>query len=225
MRLWRFADPRDGRFAAAGRRGAWTEGLGVCPSCSASRQVRAQPLLLVWEPGSDEVGDFTWPGFGSEVVAAEHVLRSLREFSGFEAGPVEFIEEPGNPKKGKRVTLPYNGPRLFELWVTSRVGMDRGRSSAELEHVCAECGAQRWELYGVERWDSHFDQELKQLVRFKSDRLPNAGIYVEEAGLGGASVFRVEEFPGWIFCTDRVREVIDNEGFSNVSFLEMGETF
>lgn len=180
---------------------------------------------MVWEPGSDEVGDFTWPGFGSEVVVSEHVLGSLRGFSGFEAGPVEFIDEPDASKKGRRVALPYSGPPLFELWVTATVGMDQGRSSAELEDVCVECGAQRWQLYGVERWDSHFDQELKQLVRFKSDRLPNAGVYVEEAGLGGANIFRVKEFPGWIFCTDRVREVIENEGFSNVSFLGMGETF
>jgi hypothetical protein len=177
---------------------------------------------MVWKPGSDEVGDFTWPGFDNEVVITEDVVEGLREFEGFEPGPVEMVEEP-DAKNRRRVSLPYDGPRLFELWVTARVGMDRERSSAELEHVCAECNAERWELYGVERWDSHFDQELGRLVRLKTDRLAEAGVYVREADLCGASVFRVAEFPAWIFCTDQVRMVIEKEGYSNVSFLEMGE--
>ena len=181
--------------------------------------------MMVWEPGSDVVGDFTWPGFDSEVVATDTVLEVLDQFEGFEPGPLEIVEDPDAPKRGKRVQLPYEGPPLHELWVTTVVGMDRGRSSAELEHACLECGAERWELYGVERWDSHFDQDLKRLVRFKTDRLPDAGIYVSEADLAGAGIFRVEEFAAWVFCTDPVRELIEKEGFSNVSFLEMGETF
>ncbi len=184
-----------------------------------------QPLVMVWEPGSCEVGDFTWPGFDSEVVATSAVLDVLDQFDGFKPGPVEIVEDPGTPRRGKRVRLPYDGPPLHELWVTAWVGMDRERSSAELAHACAACKAERWELYGGERWESSFDQDLQKLVRVKTSRPPGAGIYVREATLGGASIFRVEEFPGWVFCTDLVREVVETEGFSNVSFLEMGETF
>lgn len=228
--MWRLSDPGDGRFAAAGRRGAWKKGTegasdAVCASCASARQVRAQPLLMVWEPGSCEVGDFTWPGFDSEVVVTPVVLEVLDQFDGFEPGPVEIVEDSVGPRRGKRVRLPHDGPSLRELWVTAWVGMDRQRSTAELEYSCAECGAERWELYGVERWDSHWDQDLKQLVRSKTSRLPDAGIYVQSTVLGDASIFRVEEFPGWVFCTDRVRDVIEKRGFSNVSFLEMGEIF
>ena len=102
--------------------------------------------------------------------------------------------------------------------------MDRHSSSAELEHACSTCGADRWELYGVERWDSDFDHESQQLVRTKTERLPNAGMFVREAELDGNDVFRVREFPAWAFCTDRVRAVVAKAGFSNVWFLEMGET-
>lgn len=168
--MWRFSDPRDGRFAAAGRRGSWTERSpeGVCPSCSASRQVRAQPLVMVWEPGSGEVGDFTWPGFDSEVVVTGNVLEALNQFQGFEPGQVKIVEDADAPKRAKRVRLPYNGPPLHELWVTARIGMDRQRSSAELENECAECEAERWELYGVERWDSGVLRGFRTvgLVRF-----------------------------------------------------------
>jgi hypothetical protein len=36
-------------------------------------------------------------------------------------------------------------------------------------------------------------------------------------------IFRVAEFPGWILCTDEVKQLIESHGFTNVSFLEMGE--
>jgi hypothetical protein len=226
-RIWRFSDPRDDRFAAAGRRGAWSDVAtpDVCSTCSGSRQVRAQPLVMVWETGSDVVGDFTWPGFDSEVVVTDDVLAALGQFEGFEAGPVEIVEDAEASKRGKRVQLHGDGGPLHELWVSAVVAMDRDRSTAELAHTCGECDAEQWELYGVERWDSHFDPDLKRLIRVKSERLPRAGIYVRGGDLAGAGIFRVEEFPAWIFCVDAVREVIEGQGFSNVSFLEMGETF
>ena len=180
---------------------------------------------MAWQPGSDEVGDFTWPGFDSEVVVTGKVLEILNQFQGFEPGPVKIVEDANAPKRTKRVRLPYTGPPLFELLVTARISMDWQRSSAELENECAECGAVRWELSGVERWESHFDQDLKRLVRVKMDRVPGAGICVNETDLGVVSIFRVVEFPGWVLCTDRVLEVVEEAGFSNVSFLEVGETF
>lgn len=83
----------------------------------------------------------------------------------------------------------------------------------------------RWELFGVERWDSYYDQEKGELIRAKTERLPAAGVFVRESDLVGADIFGVYEFPAGVFCTDRVRELIEQENFSNVSFLEMGETF
>ena len=123
---------------------------------------------MVWEPGSGEVGDFTWPGFDSEVVVTGNVLEALNQFQGFEPGQVKIVEDADAPKRAKRVRLPYNGPPLHELWVTARIGMDRQRSSAELENECAECEAERWELYGVERWDSGVLRGFRTvgLVRF-----------------------------------------------------------
>lgn len=181
--------------------------------------------MIAWEPGSDKIGDFTWPGFDSEVVVTDAVIDELRPFSGFESGAVEVVEDVDSSKKrGTCVDLPYSRPRVHELWVTASVNLDRDRSAAELEHACPTCAAERWELYGVERWDSHFDHDMKQLVRMRTERLPDAGVFVRETQLGGVDVFRVREFPAWVFCTDSVREVVRKASFSNVSFLEMGET-
>jgi hypothetical protein len=183
---------------------------------------------MVWEPGSDVVGDFVWLGFGSEVVVTEHVLAVVQaHFEGFEPGPVEMVEEPDQSpgkRRKRRVPLPYRGPALHELWVTAWAHLDRDHSSVELERRCGTCGTEFWSVYGVERWDSDLVAGRGQLVRTKTERLPGAGIFVREADLGGADIFRVHKFPGWVFCTDSVRKLVEKEGFSNVAFLEMGDT-
>lgn len=225
MTIWRFTSPKDERYAAAGRRGAWTDAdTGTCPECSASRQTRAKPLILVWEPGSVLVGDFVWVGFGSEVVAADRVFAALEpSFAGFERGPIEMIDEPDLARGGQpRVGLPYEGPALYELWTTAWVSADVERSTIRLERLCGTCGTEFWEVDGVERWDSTFDPEKRKVVRTRIGRDPQSGLCVPRVELGGADVFRIAQFPGWVFCTDAVRDLVRERHFTNVDFLEMG---
>jgi hypothetical protein len=191
-----------------------------------SSQERAKPLILAWEPGSDVIGDFVWPGADSEVVVTDRVLCVLQgRFRGFEPGSVEMVDWdlPGGRRK-PRVRLPYQGPGLHEFWVTSWVHLNPDRSTVELEKRCGTCGHEFWKLYGVERSDWKYDRERPELVVTKTDRLPNAGIFLSETDLAGASIFRVFEFPGLVFCTDPVRDLIEQEGFSNAAFMEMGDT-
>ena len=73
LKLWRFSDPDDDRFARASRRGTWDHGH------------RVSPLVIEWEPDSDVVGDFVWPGLDSDIVVTEKVYKALASrFSGFE---------------------------------------------------------------------------------------------------------------------------------------------
>lgn len=227
MRIWRFADPVDDTYASAGRRGSWTDSanVGPCPVCSASLQQRAQPLVIVWEPGSDMVGDFVWPGFGSEIVVADRVLAALQSrFTGFEPGPIEMIEEPDLLLRDRRrVTLPYTGPALHELWTTSWVDADLKRSTVELESKCAQCGMESWRVDGIEHWDSVFDPQERRLIRTRVPRIADSGVYIRAVDLRGADIFRVRQLPGWVFCTDPVRDLVLERGFSNADFLEMGD--
>jgi hypothetical protein len=227
MRIWRFTSPNDGAYASAGRRGAWTDatGAGTCPECSSPRQQRAQPLILVWESGSDVVGDFVWPGFGSEVVATERVFVALESnFAGFERGRVEMIEESDIARGGEpRVSLPYEGPPLYELWTTAWVSADLSRSTLQLDRTCGTCGTEFWKVDGVERWQSVFDPSKRQLIRTRVGRDAQSGIYLPRDDLGGIDIFRVAQLPGWLFCTDLVRNLVRERDFTNVDFLEMGE--
>jgi hypothetical protein len=227
MEIWRFTSPRDDKYASAGRRGSWTEARisGPCPECSSAPQERTQPLILVWEPGSDLVGDFVWPGFGSEVVAAEHVFAAFESrFAGFERGPIEMSEEPDLAHgRAPQVRLPYEGPALYELWTTTWSSADMDRSTIRLDRRCETCGTEFWEVDGVERWDSVFDAATRQIVRTRVERDPQSGIYLRRDELEGADIFRVAQVPGWVFCTDPVRDLVREQGFTNVDFLEMGE--
>jgi hypothetical protein len=56
-------------------------------------------------------------------------------------------------------------------------------------------------------------------------RITGKGIHINQEDLQGADIFGVYEVPGWIFCTERAKRTIEEQRFTNVSFLEVGETF
>jgi hypothetical protein len=227
VKLWRFADPHDAEWAEAGRRGTWSSSSGPCPQCGATQQRRVRPLLLAWEPGSNRVGDFSWPGFDDDVVVTKRVFDELASrFRGFEAGGVQIVDDPArtSSRGTTRVRVPYDGPDLRELWTTPWVHVDKGRSSIELEHECSSCGTRNWEVYGVERLDSSWNAGTGVLEVTRTERLPGAGIFIDESELKGADIFRVAEFPGWVLLTDPVRSLILSEAYTNVAFLQVSDT-
>ena len=214
MKIWRFHDPSDYQFVEASRSGGpWQEG---------EYKKRPNPIKIEWEPGSDLVGDFTWPS-QADIVVKDTVGRALQENSitGFELRSVEMQEnsEPAKRRlKKSRVNLPYAGLPLWDLWVTKWIGIDRDRST--VTEVRREDGSRYFEVSGVERWESTWDQERMELVRAKHSRVEGEGLVVSKI----QGIFRVEEFEAPVFCTDDVKRLIEKYGFTNVSFLEMGDT-
>jgi len=230
MRVWRLTDPADSRFARASRRGSWSPTGGLCPECGASSQERIQPLILEWESGSDVIGDFTWPGFGSDIASSEQAAKGLKAFGGFEPGPVEMVQDStlkrsSGSRRGKpRVWLPYEGPPLYDLWVTQHAHLDLERSSVRLVRECKTCGRKQYDLDGIERYETGWDKQRRESFKTHIPRRQGLGIYVDADALAGTAIFRTREFPGWILATDVVKELIEKEEFTNVNFLEAGET-
>lgn len=229
MRIWRLASTDDHLFAEAGCRGTWTQGEGLCKECTASSHQRVQPLIVAWEPGSNVVGDFTLTGFASDVMIAATAAEILDQATtGFELGPVEMIDDPPSrkPRRGRPfVALPYEGPRVHDLWITTLVDVDRDRSTVELERRCSTCGTESWVVSGIEHWENAWDGERKELIRTLLERVPGAGLWIRESELKGAGIFRVRQFPAWALCTDPVRELIERHNLTNVAFLEIGDTY
>jgi hypothetical protein len=115
-------------------------------------------------------------------------------FSGFERGPIDMVEDPDYAGR-RQVPLPYDGPALFELWTTAWASADVDRSAIRLDRRCGTCGMEFWERDG-------------DLV------VPR-----EEP----ADIFRVTQFPAWVLCTNAVRDLVTEHGFTNVAFEAMGE--
>lgn len=211
MELYHFVDPQDLRFARAGRRGTWfpTPGPGVCPECRRSRQERVPPLIIEWLPGSDEVGDFTWPGFNDEIVVTQRVREALEcNFRGFEFHPIKIYQDP-KLRRPERVTktttprvwLPYEGLPLWDLRPIAWCDLDHVASRVRLEKVCSTCGRPK---YSVPPFDE------RHLV-------------VNRSTWRGEDIFQIREYAGWVFCTDKVKGFIESLGFTNVGFILDGD--
>jgi hypothetical protein len=210
MKVFHFHGVFDYRFAQAGRRGTWhPPNTEVCPECGSSPQQRVPPLILEWEPGSEVVGDFAWLGADDEVVVSQRVGEALSErFRGFELKAIEFWQDPKlrrpqrNTKRTKpRIWLPYEGPPLWDLWVTAWCHLDIQRSGMSLEKVCSTCG-------------EHI---------YKAPTFERRHLIVDPTSWDGSDIFHIYEYPRWIFCVERVKEFVEQAGFTNVGFLEDGE--
>jgi hypothetical protein len=230
MKIWNMIDPQDQRFAQAWLRGPWVpeNSPGLCQECGSSQQVRGQPMGMEWEEGTALIGDFVWPS-GFDLAIQETVFdRLLQQFHGFEKGLITMYQDP-KLKKPTRITkrtkpriwLPYDGPVLFDLWITKIVPM-HPNTTAVLVKACHTCGMKKYRLKGVEIWKHKYDKSLRKRIEVHQERVPEQGLFVSKIDLGDADIFRVANFR-YILCTDRVKEFIEREGFSNVKFLEYGE--
>ncbi len=158
---------------------------------------------MEWMPGSDIVGDFVWCGVSFEVVTKLEIANQLkREFNGFEIREIEMRQErkiktPKNPKrvKNKRIFLPYTGPELCELWITSWANLDIESSGLKLEKRCKACG-----------YDFYKPQ--------------NSGFVLDESSWVGSDFYRIHQFSGIVLCTERVKRFIDEKEYTNVAFIE-----
>lgn len=227
VKIWRLADPLDYRYARADRLGSWSEGT-LCGECGVTSQRRIPPLVIEWEPGKRPVGDFTFTGFGSDIVITQRVIDRLAGVGGFETGPVEVAVKRKAPRRRPNVTRKREPPEanvlptLFEIWVTTEVRLDSDRSSLRLIGECPRCGHRRFEVDGIAHRRNIFD---RLRGGYRSELVPREtgkGLFVSKRQLSGALMFRVEEFPAGKFCTDVLKEKIQNEGLTNVSFLEVG---
>lgn len=236
MRIWRLQYPIDDRsFATADLREDWTLRELLCKTCGRYGP-GSQPPVLEWDPGSDRVGDFTWASITIAIVT-ERVCADLQSrFTGFRCLPAEMYQDPKlkRPKRPTkrtkpRVWLPYEGPKLFELRPIVWVHEDPTRTTAEVTHRCEQCGRESRQLLGIEVHThqaevvSPFPNYELRWLEIREPRQPGMGLYIRAADLGDADFFGVHEFPGWPFCTDAAKEFIEEQGYSNVAFLEMGE--
>ena len=228
MKLYELVDPVN--LACARVAPVGDLGYERCTSCSYYLGYpRPAKRVVEWLEGSDVICSFVWPSrLVGEVLVTEEVRKCLQDCK-VEFLPVEFYQDP-RLKKPKRMTkrtkrrvwLPYEGPPLYVLWVTTWVHADLERSTLRLVSECPVCGHKVYDVEGVEERKHRWDPSIKDLVELHEPREEGKGIYIHQEDLQGAEIFRVHEQPGRICCTEGVKSLLEEQGFSNVEFLEVG---
>jgi hypothetical protein len=176
--IWALQGPSFSPFAFSWLRSPPIEVSEPCRQCSIRTVYKeSYPLSLEWEAGSDQVGDFSWPGGGR--IAVELIVSTV---------------VPALP-----------------------------RSTTQRAHQCKACGAEAYNLTGVEEKGSRWNIKRGKLVPFHRNRKPGKGLFVLRKSLGGASFFRCEPFSGHLLCIDNGRNFIEKNGWNTVEFLEFGE--
>lgn len=230
MKLYRIVEPSwlNLDFAELSPIGTWSSSTGVCYECGGSNQERVQPLVAEWQPGSDLIADVTWAAF-QPVLTCKLFCDLRSRFRGFTNGPVEYVQDPKlkrpvrvTRRNRRRVWLPYDGPELCEVWVAEFRHLAKPASTAEMTYKCRTCGRERWEVIGIERWE--YDADALGFATWTNyQRQPDMGLYARPSDLSDIDVFRFNEFPAWIICTEQVRTYVLEGSYSNVGFLEIGE--
>jgi hypothetical protein len=231
MKIWKLTSPDDDRYAYALCVGSWSDGA-LCPECTASSEQRVLPLVFEWEPGSDVIGDFTFAGFGDDIAITKRVADALMRFGGFELGAIDMFQRrglkpPKNPARVRkpRVWLSYQGAPLHALWVTKHVPLDFERSSVQVVRKCKTCGEKQFKIEGTEKFSLEVNEDVTAVAEIHTQRVPGKGFYIDERHLADAAIFRLMELDAMVLCTDTVKRFIESQGFTNIAFLECGETF
>jgi len=182
--------------------GTWMYIRKPCEVCEWHWQACVPPLLVQWEPSSDVIGDLSWDGpFGHIFLVKERVADWLRD-NRFECEfyDVKYVPPEKKPKRTKCVPYPYEGPVLLwgncETWVD----LDMEASGVELTESCKVCGY------------------IDYTFRYE-------GITIRRKDWHGEKMFRITtNGPAeHTFVTEEGRRMIEEAGFSNISFTHAGE--
>jgi hypothetical protein len=224
MKIFGLSEPHTGGFATALEREGY--GVSLAPSPIPPHEVEIE-----WEPGSARISDFVW--LPRRLLVTQEVRDTLgSQFAGFSFFGVRMrqnpkLKRPTRPtsRAKPRVWLPYEGPTLWELWVTAYFHLDLARSSLHVKRLSEVSGQPIYTVEGIESIESHWDQTSLQMTWWRKPREPGKGMYLPDSDVRSAQIFRAWEQPGWILCTEDVRHVIERHEFTNVAFMEVGNTY
>jgi hypothetical protein len=178
-----------------------------CPSCKLASRKRVSPLVVEWDWGSDVIADFTWPAGLTELVVTDRVKTCFvsNGFTGLAFEPIQMVQRPGlaqpvkKSNRRRRVWLPYSGPPLWNLVVSSWCDLDVASSSRSVVPECGTCGRQRMIVH-----DS------------------TAPLVVKPESWKGTAFFSIREMGKLILVCEEVKQTIEEEAFTNVKMKARG---
>ena len=194
----RLAEMTSAKYAHFSVLGTWNYRREPCNVCNYYWQEIISPLLVRWEPSTEEIGDFSWDGpFGSKFLLKRNVVNTF-ESIGFDClfFPISIVRPK---RKRNTVPFPYVGPELLWAKCNDTVDLDREASGVKVESSCVECGDTRYTFR-------------------------KSGILIRRKNWNQQMMFRIStNGPDVVFVTEEGRHRIRDAGLSNVEFTEAGE--
>jgi hypothetical protein len=191
MNIYLLKDPmRPGTHPMFGHVGTWSVG-GICKSCGRGTSVLVEPLLVEWDSGSLDLGDFSWCSYTAIVLDR---LKSWLIKNNFEVqfGKVEVVK-PKLPKyRMPRIAFPYTGPDLHWLICETFVRLDEKASGIEPVPDCPVCGQ-------------------------KQTKFTREGIFIPKSNWNGEKIFQIEQNrkSSAKFITEEALELMRTQAFTN----------
>lgn len=192
------AELASAEFAHFSALGTWSYRREPCKTCTYFWQEVVPPLLVQWEPSSEQIGVFSWDGpFGNKFIVKRHVAETMISFQfGCKFSPVEFIKPD---RTRNTVGFPYTGPELLWGQCNVTVDLDMEASKVIRESSCPACGDVRYTFR-------------------------NRGIVIRHDQWNGEKIFRISSNgPDVVFVTEEGRRMLRDACFSNIAFTEAGE--
>jgi hypothetical protein len=165
------------------------------------------PLVIEWDYGSSVIGDFTWPAGLGEIIVSYRIRACIMSsgFSGISFEEVEMfqkqkLKKPRNASRAKmRAWLPYDGPPLWSLVVTSSSAMDLALSRRSLVSECDGC------------------DRTRMIVHDSASPL-----FVIPETTAGTDFLRIREMGNIVFVSEAVEQAVKEHRFTNVEMKERG---
>jgi len=187
-------------FAHFATVGTWKE-RGYCPHCTSVGAEIVAPLLMEWEPGSENIGDFSWD-LGYVFVAKGRVRRELASIEfGLSFFPVRHVPYSEKRYRSKpRVAVPYKGEPLY--WAVPKVflPLNEKKSRVKMEERCTVCG-------------------------YTKKTFRKSSIVIDGPDWHGENVFRISQNGNSqaSFVTETGMTILSEAKYTNLRFLKAGK--
>jgi hypothetical protein len=180
VKFYILVDPKQpSRFAQFAHVGTWKRGK-LCPGCGHPTSRLIEPLQVMWDPGTETIGDFSWCGYTFVVTPK---ARSFLRTHGFECSYKKVVvKKPDQGTRMPRVAFPYKGPSLKWVEATCLIDLNEARSGVKLVVDCSACGHKRYSFkqtglsINKNAWDSHHIFRIRQFE-------PSSPTYITEDAL------------------------------------------
>ena len=167
----------------------------VCPLCGGIYMARIKPIIQTRFVGKKEADYFYDPSFIAHLVSPE-LLQVLKEsdITGFYDQETDFVEWTDRTT-GKKLDI--DGSKYREIVITGRGGYLTDLEGNRIPH-CEKCG--KIESFGIYAYNG-----------FSTD-------YWD-----GSDMFFLENWPGVLIVTSKVKKILSKFKFKNVSFELLNE--